>query len=368
MYFQNHALYVKNVIIFIIRVLKLLVMQGKYILLALVAILILISPVCASTTKIYGGAPVFIGETNVDISKALDGCRIIGWMPEGAEVTIPSVKNITLRPVNEFPDTIFHYTFSPREYSNYTGNWYCEDKMPLRVVFVVNEPQVKIRIWDVDQDQDVTGKTIPSTANITYRIDTNLDTALQLKYRPDLTPADSFWAVKLTNPYGKGITNINTGSDGVAGTQILTFDSAPQITSTPYIWKTGSSWDLASKSKIGEPIYPPGKYTFTASQNLNGMQAIYKAEGITDIDGKLSSTADVTIEKATIVITTPTPVIPVETIKLTGTPEATEPVTIIPTGESTIPVPEKTTYAPLPAWIALAGVGVAAAFACWQRK
>ena len=104
------------------------------------------------------------------------------------------------------------YTISPAEYRNYTGTWYCEERQPFKPVFVVNEPEITIRAWDASADADVTGMTVPADSNVTYRIETNTFSALLPKYRPDVTPADGFWTVRLTDPYGLGITNIYTGS------------------------------------------------------------------------------------------------------------------------------------------------------------
>ncbi len=337
-------------------------MQGKYILLALVVIFLLFPPTAAATNKIAAGAPVFIGETNLDISKALDNCRIIGWWPEGADTsTGPGEKNITLRPLNELSTALSHYTISVEDYAGYPGNWYCEEKKPRKVVFVVREPQVLIRVWDLDNDRDVSGKTIPMATNITYRIETNMDAAMQLRYRPDLTPADSFWTVKLTNPYGQGITNIYTGSAGASDTQVLTLDSAPRVTTSPYLWSSGSAWNRASKNKIGELLYPAGKYTFTVSQNLNGMAGVYKAAGITDTAGKLSNSTDVTFEQPVMVTSTVTVPPSAESTAAPDTPAVT-PAAVVPalTELTTTPVPTKTPYQPLPAWIAVAALGTAA--------
>lgn len=348
-------------------------MQGKYILLASLVLLAIIVPVGASTNKIAPGAPVFIGESNVDLSKALDNCRIIAWWPEGADTSKPAGRNITLRALNEISAAVNHYTFAPSEYANYTGTWYCEEKKPLKAVFVVTKPEVRIRVWDRENDKDVTGMTVPSDANVTYRIETNLDSAMNLKYRPDLTPADSFWTVKLSNPSGMGITNIYTGNYGAAGTVILTLDSAPLVTKSPYTWSSGSSWNRASRSIQGDLVYPPGTYTFTASQNLNGMQAVYKAAEITDVDGILTSTADVTFVREAMVTSTATPVVTVTTPGTAATPVGTLPATMPPMPATGTPlpattVPAKATYSPLPEGIALFSLLIAAAFAAWQRK
>jgi hypothetical protein len=343
-------------------------MQGKYILLALVVIFIIIAPGGASTRKISADAPVFIGESNVDLTNALDNCRIIAWWPEGADTSKPAEKNVTLRALNEVSETITHYSFNPVEYANYTGTWYCEEKKPLRAVFNVRQPEVRIRVWDLDNDRDVTGTSIPATTNVTYRIETNLDSALQLKNRPDLTPADGFWTVTLTDPSGRGITNIYTGSYGSPDTVILTFDKSPYITSSPYLGKAGDKWNRAAKNTQGELVYPPGRYLFTASQNLNGMQATYNLAGIQDVEGRITSTADVTFTQAAFVTSTPTPVIAVTTPESQETREETPSVTAPSTPPPATVVPVKTTYQPLPAWIVLAGLGIAGTLAVWRRK
>jgi hypothetical protein len=324
----------------------------------------------ASTKKISVGAPVFIGETDLDITSALDNCRIISWWPEGADTSQPAGKTITLRALNEISPAMSHYTISPGEYGNSTGTWYCAERKPLKTVFVVQDPKVAIRVWDLNNNTDVSGTTVPMTANVTYRIETNLDTALQLKYRPELNPADSFWTVKLTDPTGNGITNIFTGTYGAADTIILTLDSNPLITSSPYLWRSGSDWNRASRSAQGGLIYPPGTYTFTVSQNLNGMPGEYQSAGITDTDGKLTNSAKITFASAAGVTSIPTAEITTETTEVANIPETTVTETVPPIDEPEMPtpVPEKTTYAPLPGWIVLAGLGIAAVFAARQRR
>lgn len=347
-------------------------MQGKYILLALIVFLVIMPLGEATTKKISPGAPVFVGESDVDIAKSLDNCRIISWWPAGADMSEPAGKSITLRAQNEISTVVNHYSFSPAEFGDYTGTWYCGERKPLKAVFVVQKPQVTMRVWNLDTDTDASGTTLPATANITYRIETNLDSALQLKYRPELTPADSFWTVTLTDPKNRGITNIYTGSYGSANTQILTFDGAPQITASPYQWRSGSSWNRLSRGAQGELVYPAGKYTFTASQNLNGMQAAYKSGGIADVEGLLTHSAEVNFVQAALVPSTttltPAPEITADAPETPMNPEMTVTVTALPTEIPETPVPEKTTYAPLPGWVALAGLLITATFIAKQRR
>ena len=101
-----------NVIMFIIRVLKLLSMHGKYVVLALIIMLLGSAPVGGSTAKIAAGAPVYLGESNLDISGALNGCHTIGWWQEGANTSAPPQKNITIYEINTVSDKIYHFNIT----------------------------------------------------------------------------------------------------------------------------------------------------------------------------------------------------------------------------------------------------------------
>jgi hypothetical protein len=360
-----------NVIIFIIRVLKLLFMHGKYFFLAFVVILAVISPAAGSLTKVSAGAPVYLGEQDLDISSGLQGCHIIDWWANGTDTTAPPQKNVTIIKTLEDSDIAHSYTISPEIYSGYEGTWYCEGKRPLSPVFEVLKPQLSVRFWDMENDVDVTGKTIPVTANITFRIDTNLDKALQLRYRPDMTPLDSFYTISLMDPGNKVLSSVYTGSYGKAESQGLIFDRNPIISASPYFWKDGSVWDRTSKNKQGDLIYPPGTYTITVNQNLNHMQEMYADSSPENRIGLLEASATVTFTKPESA--------PAQTITTTGTvpsgavttsPSETPVSTLInetmPSTKTTVPV--KATYSPLPFWIVLSGLGIAFACAAWQRK
>jgi hypothetical protein len=364
-------LFLMNVIIFIISVLKLLFMYGKYFFLILAIIMVLASPAAGSLTKISAGAPVYIGEKNIDISAGLQGCRVIDWWQAGADTGAPPQKNVTIIKTLDDSDIAFSYTISPEIYSGYEGTWYCEGKKPLRPVFLVLKPQFSVRFWDLDNDADVSGKTISPTANITYRVDTNLDKALQSKYRPDMTSLDSFYTVTLANPTNQTLMSIYTGNYGKADTVSLIFDRKPVIAVSPYFWKDGSRWDLSSKNKQGDFNYPPGTYTITIIQNLNHMDTMYADLYADERNGLLMSSASVTVTQleSSFVQIPPTP----------GATPAGE-VTIMPADtpapiltDATTPVtrtsfPAKTTYSPLPLTVVLTALGMVLAFAVRQKK
>ena len=123
---------------FIIGGFKLLFMKIAFILPALVVIFLFVAPVAGSLNKISANAPIYIGESDVDISSGLNGCHTIAWWQEGKNINSdPAGKNITLFPINTASDVIYHYTFSPDVFTGYEGTWYCQDKSPYFPVFPV---------------------------------------------------------------------------------------------------------------------------------------------------------------------------------------------------------------------------------------
>jgi hypothetical protein len=364
-----------NVIIFIIRVLKLLFMYTKYFFLAFVVIMAAASPAAGSLTKIYDGGPVYLGEQDLDISSGLQGCHVIDWWANGTDTTSPPSKNITIMKTVEDSNIAFHYSIDPKIYSAYTGTWYCEDKKPLRAVFEIVRPELAIRFWDEDKNEDITGKTVPLSSNITYRIDTNLDRALQYKYRHDITPQDSFYTVTLTDPLGNKLSTVYTGSYGKAEAHGIFFDSTPFISASPYFWKDGGTWDLESRNAQGEFLYPSGTYTLTVKQNLNHMETAYADLSPENRIGMLESSATVTLvkqESAAVTTVTSRATTPPGTVKngtVKATPTGTLPVkpanATLPANRT--PVPAKTTYAPLPSWMVPAALGLTGLFLIRKR-
>jgi hypothetical protein len=342
-------------------------MQGKYLLFTFCVIFLLIAPAAASLNKIAAVSPIFIGEKNVDISSALTGCRIIAWWQNGTSPSGSAAKNITLFELNTAPDNIYHYDFPPEIFAGYTGTWYCDDSKPNFPVFELRNPQISLKVWDVDKGQDVTGMTIPRATNITYRIDTNLYPALNYLNRPNFNPSDSFFTVKLTDPLAQNVPNIYTGSYGLANTLILPLETNPYFTCSTYVWKNGIAWDHSARNIQGDYLYPPGTYTFTLTQNLNNMLNSYGTVGVNESIGKTSSSATITfLPSEPMVITTSSVTVATTLPKVTISAPAT---TVTATAIQTSPtVAKKTTYTPLPAWVALLGIGIMGFLAIVRRN
>ena len=345
-------LFLMNVIMFIIRVLKLLSMQRKLIAFVLVIICLVAVPVGGSTAKIAAGAPVFVGESNLDISNALNSCRIIGWWQNGTNTSALPDNTITLYEQNTLSEIIYHYNISPAIFSYHKGKWYCIDKKPLKVVFEVFDPQLGIKVWDLDHNQDISGKSVSVLTNITYRVDTNMYSALQSLSRPDVTPLDSFFSVSMVDPVGQTINNVYTGSTGNPRTQILSFDKEPFISSSPFYWKNGKDWDHTARNTIGEPLYPLGTYTFVINQDLNHMVESFQSSGITNLTNGITDTKTVTFIKDNVSGAKPVTTLTAMTTIPATTSDSTKNSVSTSVSPSTS-IPRKTTYSPLPEWIAI---------------
>jgi len=319
-------------------------------------------PVSASLSKVAAGAPVFIGERNIDISSGMNGHTVIAWWPQGSDRSGDPAKTV------DVGTRVTSFTIDPAVFGGYTGTWYTHDTKPDIPVFVLYEPRYNLSVWDVDTDMDITGQSVPMSANITYRIDTNLYMALDYAKRPDFNPADGFYTVKLTSPSGTSVPQIYTGDIGASTTQILKFDSAPFIKSSPYTWANGPAWDRNAKSTDGTAVYSTGTYTFTATQDLNHMSESYTGTDaigtVTSGDRKVTFIADAFTTSPTVI---PSLTAPKETATTITTATATQQQTVTKQVTATT-VPVKTTFTPLPVWITVAGLGIAAVALLVRRK
>ena len=354
--------YYINVIIFIIRVLKLLLMKYRSVLFLLILAALIAVPASAYLTKVDAKAQVFVGETGLDIGSALNGCRQIAWWPKGSSTDAAPEKVISIT-----DEEMRKFDIDPAVYSNYTGFWYSYDKKPSIVVFEVVQPEFDLRVWDLDHDKDVTGESVPVSTRVTYRIVTNLYSAFNMYMRPERTNLDGFMEVTLTSPTGNNIPNIYTGSAGAKDTVVLPLETAPFVTESPFDWSDGGRWDHTARAKDGTVLYPLGTYTFTASQDLDGMASVYGA------DSPVVATGPRTVTFVADEVTTATAT---ETATLSATetatviPDTTLPETAAPSATVTEPAAQesgtaKTTWtsAPLSPVTVLCALCISAAFA-----
>ena len=89
-------------------------------------------------------------------------------------------------------------TVAPSDFVGYTGNWYllersatgarsgCDATGDCSMVFTVADPSLDIKIWDYNQNTDVTGKSVPQGEMLGFRIDTNMYPAVDSRYRSNV--------------------------------------------------------------------------------------------------------------------------------------------------------------------------------------
>ena len=68
------------------------------------------------------------------------------------------------------------------------------------MVFNVQDPSLDLKIWDYNQNTDVTGKSVPQGEKLGFRIDTNMYPAVDGRYRSNVID-DSHHRLIWTFPY-----------------------------------------------------------------------------------------------------------------------------------------------------------------------
>ncbi len=227
------------------------------------------------------GATVFLGENGLDITATgVAAGDTLGWFQAGADITTSSPDDtlIVSNPSN------FYVQPGTR-----TGAWY--DIIHNRaVVFNVKDPSLNVRVWGVEANQDVTGKTITKGRLLTFRVDSNLDATYTQR------GAGAPVTVKVQDPSG----NVYSALIDDLGNQnsIVTI---PVTSSSMVIRGSGTNgtvWDTANAN------YRSGDYKVWAESNLNGMKDNYKDPSGADYTGKtITSLYTITLGTDTLSLT-----------------------------------------------------------------
>jgi hypothetical protein len=297
-------------------------------------ILVMVTPVSAELRTINPGATIFRGESNLDITKAVwNSSRgstpaALGWWPT------PAAMSSGTRPtkmVYVCPSEITSFSVSPANF--FAGNWYLlynpswscivnqggsnlynpcsqynqqpcgsnpsdgyrlydpDPSVPDHLAFVVADPTLEdIRVWDLDTNTDVTGKSIPQGNRLTFRVHTNQYLAANPQYRPNANPAtDGYITIHGKGPNGMTLISIpqtNSVSNPLNVPLYVDSDNwqwgGSNFANT--YWTTGmadkSLSTCISGGYCGYSNGDPGPYTFWATSNLNGMNDYWSHTGI----------------------------------------------------------------------------------------
>ena len=162
------------------------------------------------------------------------------------------------------------------------------------VAINVKDPSLNIRVWDVQSNKDVTGKTVTAGRLLSFRIDSNLDSV----YTQRGTAAAVTIKVKdqAGNVYNALIDDTGSQNSLVVGVTSSSMLVAGKGTNA-------SMWDTAN------PNYKTGEYKVWAESNLNGMKDNYKDPSGADYTGKtITSQYSLTIGQNVLTLTANTDV------------------------------------------------------------
>jgi PGF-CTERM protein len=168
----------------------------------------------ANGTVINQGATIFIGEEGLNVTHAMNQAYYRGSATVGTPVQNNSPLNPSFTRIGWWASAAVLYTTSPSkvidlgvngrykmmtvapsDFVGYTGNWYLLDingSRPIGVdgeaamVFNVQDPSLDLKIWDYNQNTDVTGKSVPQGEKLGFRIDTNMYPAVDGRYRSNV--------------------------------------------------------------------------------------------------------------------------------------------------------------------------------------
>jgi PGF-CTERM protein len=283
-------------------------------------VLVAIMPASASfyniNTSINQGAIVFIGEQGLNFAPAIaaypaNGAASIGWWASAAVVN-------TTPPTQTFPLTTGanSVTVSYAAFGGYYGPWYAINSAGVvntSAAFVnVKDPQLSADIWDLDQGTQggiaVTGGSVIQGDHLTFKIGTNMDTAID---QPTLRTADPSKA-GTTSADTQGWADIKVKTDSGNTLSSLLNDAAAPISITAqainapaFYWSTpaAGNWSTGVVGPNGQFAYPAGTYTVTVESHMNNMLNNYLNGGAQYTGKTVSAAATVTVASNTVSLT-----------------------------------------------------------------
>ncbi len=297
-------------------------------LIALVAlVLVAVLPVSATyydiNNTIQKGAVVYIGEQQLNIAPAINAMpatdNAIGWWASAAALssTSPTVSI----PLSSITSNSFYV--SSAQFSGYTGNWYgvttagSIGDTTTGAIFNVQDPSVAVDVWDITAGTTVTSGTSIQGDALTFRINTNLQSALAGSRSMDAAEIAAMAAgknaggnidIKVNSASGNTYVSLFNGS-GLNTSSI----TSQNVTSALWFWGTyqgavptssniNYSWATGAVDSSGQLAYPAGVYTVVAQSRLNGMYDNYLNGGATYTGKTISQPATVTLSSNTVAI------------------------------------------------------------------
>lgn len=253
---------------------------------ALAAVLITlcgVSVVTADLNTVPWKGTVFIGEEGLDITAPMQaGSNIthttLSYFGSGGDPAVDAPE-YTLTGVNAG-----NFYVSPSIFEGRTGAWYVTDGTPTLALYA-ESTSASIRVWNIETQSDVTGKSVPRDTVLDFKIDTNL---YQIQQRD--TSADFDFDIEVRNPDGTTYDRLATQSGLDQSLENLPVDSSL------YYWASQSpafGWALNAEA-YGDRIYETGEYRVkvTCDQNNLNVDSVERTVTIASETLKIETPSD----------------------------------------------------------------------------
>ena len=283
------------------------------------AILVLVSQAMAGSLQtVPAGGTVFIGEQGLDISAGIPAGTLVSWHSASQQPgKVQAAVNYTV--VNPKNFNVNAETFEDNQSNWYMGKWYIGNTTT--VAFIVADPTLDLKIWDQQNQVDISGQTIQPGDYINFRIDTNLNVIPK-----ERNTNDAFLAISVRNPGGNYYSQLKQDTNTTLA--LMPFS----VNTTPFYWVPQSSgnygWNTGTKLQNGNNFYPDGSYSVSVDLTpLNSISRNY------NIVGKTKSIKSVMLSSGPSVTAT---TIPTTTVTPGASPESATAPTALPAASGTV--------------------------------
>jgi PGF-CTERM protein len=243
---------------------------------------------------------VFIGEQGLDVSAGATATTLEWYASGSAPGTDAPNAQITITAADAA-----NFYVAPSTFVGRTGNWYNAGSYAAPA-FVVYDPTIDVKVWDINAGKDVTGKSVNSGDLLDFRVETNTYSVYQ-RFAADPANATGWVTIKVKTADGAVYTALyqTTTASRTLTTQVITsslwYWSAVPPTPQPPV--AARAWNTAVVDSSGNKIYKAGTYTVTAELALNSIKDNYKAPDGSDYTGHtITSLKTVTIAGDTVKI------------------------------------------------------------------
>lgn len=222
---------------------------------------------------IHRGGVVFIGEEGLDVSLFVKAGDTLGWWASDADLnTAPPAASVVV----STPKSFF---INPAQFVGKTGNWYILGsgvRSPADPDVVVQDPSIALRVWNQNEDQDITvrGGKIPAGNFVNFQIDSNIYPVIE--QRGAGLAKEDLGIINLIGTSNTTQVTYQSLRGTLSGVADLDIPLRKLVVDTnKWFWpendKETSGWNTGALATDGNRLYPNGEYVFRAEVDLNNI-------------------------------------------------------------------------------------------------